>query len=114
MLAELRAVEQRYRAVLEVPGEGVSVTEVARRYGVARQTVHGRLGRYAEDGLGGLADRPSAASCPNLMPALVEPRIVAMRLALVRHGPVAARRRRRREDYRRSGAAGDGARGRWT
>jgi transposase-like protein len=84
VLAKLRAVEQRYRAVLEVPGEGVSVTEVARRYGVARQTVHGRLRRYAEDGLGGLADRPSAASCPNLMPALVEPRIVAMRLALVR------------------------------
>ena len=52
--------------------------------------------------------------CPHLMPALVEARIVAMRLALVRHGPVAARRRRRREDYRRSGAAGDGARGRWT
>ena len=45
MLAKLRAVEQRYRAVLEVPGEGVSVTEVARRYGVARQTVHGRLRR---------------------------------------------------------------------
>ena len=41
MLAELGAVEQRYRAVLEVLEEGVSVTEVARRYGVVRQTVHG-------------------------------------------------------------------------
>ena len=29
----------------------------ARRYGVVRQTVHGWLRRYAEDGLGGLADR---------------------------------------------------------
>ena len=55
MLVELGAVEQRYRAVLEVLEEGVSVTEVARRYGVARQTVHGWLRRYAEDGLGGLA-----------------------------------------------------------
>jgi transposase InsO family protein len=80
VLAELGAVEQRYRAVLEVLEEGVSVTEVARRYGVVRQTVHTWLRRYAEDGLGGLADRPSRpASCPHQMPAQVEARIVAMR-----------------------------------
>jgi hypothetical protein len=125
VLAELGAVEQRYRAVLEVLEEGVSVTEVARRYGVARQAVHGWLRRYAEDGLGGLADRsPRPASCPHQMPALTEARIVGMRRehpgwgpsrgcgaaagpvgglpALVRHGLVQARkRRRRREDYRR-------------
>ena len=80
MLAELGAVEQRYRAVLEVLEEGVSVTGVARRYGVVRQTVHTWLRRYAGDGLGGLADRPSRpASCPHQMPAQVEARIVAMR-----------------------------------
>ena len=80
MLAELGAVEQRYRAVLEVLEEGVSVTEVARRYGVVRQTVHGWLRRYAEEGLGGLADRsPRPSSCPHQMPAPVEARIVAMR-----------------------------------
>jgi len=80
VLAELGAVEQRYRAVLEVLEEGVSVTEVARRYGVVRQTVHAWLRRYAEDGLGGLADRsPKPVSCPHQMPALVEARIVAMR-----------------------------------
>ncbi len=45
MLVELGAVEQRYRAVLEVLEEGVSVTEVARRCGVVRQTVHGWLRR---------------------------------------------------------------------
>jgi transposase-like protein len=32
--------DQRYRAVLEVLEEGAPLTEVARRYGVARQTVH--------------------------------------------------------------------------
>jgi DNA invertase Pin-like site-specific DNA recombinase len=37
---ELGVAEQRYRAVLEVLDEGASVTDVARRYGVARQTVH--------------------------------------------------------------------------
>ncbi len=44
MLVELGVVEQRYRAVLE---EGLLVTEVARRHGVARQTVHEWLARYA-------------------------------------------------------------------
>jgi transposase len=80
VLAELGAVEQRYRAVLEVLEEGASVTEVARRYGVVWQTVHTWLRRYAEDGLGGLADRPSRpASCPHRMPAAVEARVAGMR-----------------------------------
>ena len=66
MLAELSVVEQRYRAVLEVLEEGLPVTEVARRHGVARQTVHEWLARYAAGGLAGLADRSSRpASCPH-------------------------------------------------
>ena len=57
VLVELGVVEQRYRAVLEVLDEGVPVTVVALRYGVARQTVHEWLRRYAnEGGLGGLAE----------------------------------------------------------
>ena len=80
MLVELGVVEQRYRAVLEVLQDGVPVTEVARRYGVARQTVHEWLARYAGGGLAGLADRSSRpASCPHQMPAPVEARIVSMR-----------------------------------
>ena len=81
MLVELGVVEQRYRAVLEVLEEGVPVIEVARRYGVARQTVHEWLARYANDGgLGGLADRSSRPqTCPHQMPAVVEARIVSMR-----------------------------------
>ncbi len=88
MLVELGVVEQRYRAVLEVL-EGVSVTDVAQRYGVARQTVHDWLRRYANDGgLGGLADRSSRPeSCPHQMPALVEATIVAMRRAHPAWGP---------------------------
>ena len=81
MLVELGVVEQRYRAVLEVLEEGAPVVEVARRYGVARQTVHEWLARYANDGgLAGLADRsPRPASCPHQMPAVVEARIVGIR-----------------------------------
>ncbi|MGD2101887.1 MAG: IS481 family transposase [Acidimicrobiia bacterium] len=74
-------VEQRYQAVLEVLG-GAAVTDVARRYGVARQTVHGWLRRYADQGLAGLVDRSSRpASCPHQMPVEVEARIVEMRRA---------------------------------
>jgi len=80
MLVELGVVEQRYRAVLEVLEEGLPVTEVARRYGVARQTVREWLSRYANGGLGGLADRSSRpASCPHQMPPEVEARIAGMR-----------------------------------
>jgi transposase InsO family protein len=80
VLVELGVVEQRYRAVLEVLEDSAGVTDVARRYGVARQTVHEWLSRYAKGGLGGLADRSSRpASCPHQMPAEVEARIAGMR-----------------------------------
>jgi transposase-like protein len=39
-LVELSLMEQRYRAVMEVIEQGRTVTEVAARYGVSRQSVH--------------------------------------------------------------------------
>jgi Homeodomain-like domain-containing protein len=69
MLVELGVVEQRYRAVLEVLEEGLPVTEVARRYGVARQTVHEWLSRYAGGGLAGLAGWGHATAGPPTRPA---------------------------------------------
>jgi len=80
MLVELRLVEQRYQAVLEVINDGAAVTDVARRFGVARQTVHVWLREYASHGLAGLADRSSKPlSCPHQMVPRVEARIVSMR-----------------------------------
>jgi transposase-like protein len=77
VLVELGLVEQRDRAVCEVL-EGASVSEVARRNGLARQTVHDWLRVYAAQGMVGLVDRSSRPlSCPHQM--AVEARIVELR-----------------------------------
>jgi transposase InsO family protein len=82
MLWVLQVSEQRYRAVQEVLN-GASVTAVARRFTVSRQTVHAWLNRYAADGgLAGLGDRSSRPhGCPHQMAAVVEARIVEIRRA---------------------------------
>ncbi len=88
MLAELGLVEQRLRAVLEVLNDGASVSDVTRRYGVARQTVHRWLRKYASGGLGALADGSSRPeTCPHQMSVEVEAVIVQMRRAHPTWGP---------------------------
>jgi transposase InsO family protein len=89
VLVELGVAEQRYRAVLEVLDEGATVTDVARRYGVARQTVHGWLRRYVnQGGLAGLVDRSSRPeSCPHQMAPAVEALVVSLRRAHPAWGP---------------------------
>jgi len=88
VLVELGLVEQRYKAVLEVSEGTISVTDVARRYGVSRQTVHKWLVRYANHGLAGLADKSSKPdTCPHQMPAVVEAKILEMRRAHPEWGP---------------------------
>ncbi len=57
MLVELSVMEQRYQAVMAVVQDGWKVAEVARRLGVARQSVHNWLLRYQSGGLPALADR---------------------------------------------------------
>jgi transposase len=87
VLVELGVVEQRYQAVLEVL-DGTSVTDVARRNGAARQTVHTWLRRYAASGIGGLIDKPSKpATCPHQITPTIEARVVEMRRAHPSWGP---------------------------
>jgi transposase InsO family protein len=87
MLVELGLVEQRYKAVCEVL-DGATVTDVARRNGVARQTVHTWLRRYANHGLAGLADKESKPqSCPHQMGPAIEARVVEMRRSHAAWGP---------------------------
>jgi hypothetical protein len=81
MLVELGLVEQRHKAVLEVL-DGATVTDVARRYGVSRQSVHAWLGLYSNHGLAGLADRSSRPDgCPHQMLPALEATVVEMRVA---------------------------------
>ena len=55
-MRELSVAEQRYQAVLAVIADGLSVTQVAEKVGVSRQSLHSWLARYeAEvscDGIG--------------------------------------------------------------
>jgi transposase-like protein len=90
VLLELTVVEQRFNAVMEVIRDGLKVIEVAERYGVSRQTVHGWLRRYAAGGLDALADRSHRPdSCPHQMPAAVEACLCELR----RHHPQWGQRR---------------------
>jgi transposase len=87
-LVEVSVVEQRYRAVLEVRS-GLAVTEVAARFGVSRQSVHAWVRRYAEGGLGALADRSRRPEwCPHQVSAGVEAAVCEMRREHPRWGPL--------------------------
>lgn len=88
MLWERSVVEQRYDAVMEVVRNGLPVTVVAERYGVARQSVHAWLRRHRDGGLKGLTDRSHRpVSCPHQMPAAVEARVCELRRAHPGWGP---------------------------
>jgi transposase-like protein len=80
VLLELTVAEQRFNAVMEMLRDGLTVIEVAERYGVSRQTVHSWLRRYANGGLDALADRSHRPhKCPHQMPAEVEARLCELR-----------------------------------
>ena len=80
MLVELSVMEQRYQAVLAVVQEGWKVTEVARRFGVSRQTVHTWIARYQAGGLSCLSDRSHRpGTCPHQTGAEVEAMICELR-----------------------------------
>jgi transposase len=82
--------EQCFNAVMEVLRDGLTVIEVADRYGVSRQAVHGWLGRYRTGGLEALADRSHRPdSCPHQMPPEIEARLCELR----RHHPGWGQRR---------------------
>ena len=84
VLMELSVMEQRYQAVQAVIRDGVPIVEVARRFGVSRQSVHSWLLRNevsAMPGLMNLSHRPDG--CEHQMSPEIEVRVIELR----RHGP---------------------------
>ena len=98
MLKELSKVEQRYDAVMAVIRDGMSVTEVAEKFGVHRDTVYAWMGRYEAGGLEGLTDRSHRPHrSPLQMAAPVEARVLELRRVHPHWGPVSIRYRLARE-----------------
>jgi transposase InsO family protein len=96
-LVDLSMVEQRYDAVREVL-DGATVTDTAIRYGVDRRTLHRWLVRYANDGLGALANNSSKPDrCPHQMSAEIEARVVELRRSHPGWGPRTILSKLRRE-----------------
>jgi transposase InsO family protein len=80
VLVELSVMEQRYQAVLAVVQDGWQVSEVARRLGVSRQSIHAWIARYEAGGLGALADRShKPSSCPHQTDPEIEAEICELR-----------------------------------
>jgi transposase InsO family protein len=87
-MRELSVAEQRYQAVLSVISDGLSISQVASKVGVSRQTLHAWLARYEAEGLDGLMDRSHRpASCPHQMPADVEAALLELRRSRPYWGP---------------------------
>jgi transposase InsO family protein len=87
-MRELSVAEQRYQAVLAVISDGETVTDVAARFGVSRQTVHGWLAKYEAGGLENLADRSHRPrSCPHQMDGAVEVELAVLRRRHPSWGP---------------------------
>jgi transposase-like protein len=69
-MKEMSVAEQRYQAILAMIEDGLTVTEVADKAGVTRQTLYNWLRRYASGGREQLADRSHRPrSCPHQMAA---------------------------------------------
>jgi len=78
----MSVTEQRYKAVLAVIGDGRTVGEVARDWGISRRTMHRWLARYEGDGLEGLNNRSHRPThCPHQTSPAVEAMVLEMRRA---------------------------------
>ena len=78
----MSVAEQRYQAVLAVIANGRTVSEVAKEWGVSRQTMHAWLARYEAEGLEGLKDRSHRpAHSPHQMAAVWEAKVMEVRRA---------------------------------
>jgi transposase InsO family protein len=86
---EISKMEQRYDAVLMVMRDGFSVSEVAQKFQVSRQTLYKWMADYEAEGLEGLKDRSHRPyQMPHQLDGEREAAIIRLRLAHPRWGPV--------------------------
>jgi transposase-like protein len=69
-MREISVVEQRYQAVLAVISDGLSISQVAGKVGVSRQTLHAWLARYEAPAMAADASSSAAAIIDVGRPAL--------------------------------------------
>ena len=80
VLKDISKMEQRYDAVTMVMRDGFSITDVAAKFNVSRQTVYRWLAKYEEGGLEALADESHRPlHVPHQMDGLIEVRVLDMR-----------------------------------
>ena len=73
-------MEQRYDAVTMVMRDGFSITDIAAKFNVSRQTVYRWLAKYEEGGLEALADESHRPlHVPHQMDGVIEVRVLDMR-----------------------------------
>lgn len=73
-------MEQKYQAVIAVIRDGVSIVEVANRFGVSRHSIHSWLLRYETEGMAGLTERSHRLQkCVHQMNSAVEVRVIELR-----------------------------------
>jgi transposase InsO family protein len=88
MFMEISVMEQKYQAVLAVIRDGISIIEVANRFGVSRQSVHSWLARYEAEGMAGLVERSHRPPrCEHQMGTDVEVRVIELRRQNLYWGP---------------------------
>ena len=87
-MTEFSVAVQRYQAGLAMISDGLSVSQVAGKVGVSRQTLHSWLARYEANSLEGLVDRSHRpVSWPHQMPAAVEAALLELRRSRPYWGP---------------------------
>ena len=87
-MREMSVAEQRYQAVLAVISAGETITDVAARFSVSRQSVHTWLAKYEAGGIENLSNGSHRArSCPHQMPPATEVLVEQLRRAHPFWGP---------------------------
>lgn len=76
-----RPMDQKLKLISNWLDQEDDISELARRYGVSRKTVHKWISRYRKEGIQGLEERSRAAhSHPNITEIIIINKIIDFKL----------------------------------